>query len=54
MLKRIRKRPKEVGLPPGTLISSREEKAEKVRITIMDYGERELEEKDTETNVGLL
>jgi len=49
MPKRIRKRPKEVGLPPGTLISSREEKAEKVRITIMDYGERELEEKDTET-----
>jgi len=49
MLKRIRKRPKEAGLPPGTLISSREEKAEKVRITIMDYGERELEEKDTET-----
>jgi len=48
MLRLIRKRKREVGLPPGTLVASEEEKYEKIRITIIDYNESEFQEKEVE------
>lgn len=42
----IRKRSQKTGLPPGTPVYTGEEKPDKVRITVMDYGEDFLEEKE--------
>ncbi len=42
----IKKRSKRVGLPPGTLVNIGEEKAEKVRISLIDYDEANFEEKE--------
>jgi magnesium transporter len=42
----IRKRSHKTGLPPGTPIYTGEEKPDKVRITVMDYGKEFLEEKE--------
>ncbi len=49
MLKLFRKASKRVGLPPGTLIHIGEKKAEKARITVMDYNESQAEDKEVET-----
>jgi magnesium transporter len=38
-----------IGLPPGTLVHVGEKKAEKVRISIIDYDERQFEEKEAKT-----
>ncbi len=45
----IRKRSEKGGLPPGTLVHIGERKAEKVRITIIDYDETQFQEKEVET-----
>jgi len=45
----IKKRSEKAGLPPGTLIHIGEVKTEKVRITILDYDEAQLEEKQAKT-----
>jgi magnesium transporter len=45
----IKKRSHKAGLPPGTLVHIGEKKADKVRITIMDYDETNLEEKEAKT-----
>ncbi|MBN1456125.1 MAG: magnesium/cobalt transporter CorA [Methanomicrobia archaeon] len=42
----ITKRSKKSGLPPGTLIHIGERKTEKVRITVIDYDEEHLEERE--------
>ena len=49
MLKLFRKTARKVGLPPGTLVQVEEKKAEKVKISLIDYGEAQFEEKETET-----
>jgi magnesium transporter len=49
MQRLIKKRSLKVGLPPGTLIHIGEKKVEKARITIMDYDETNLEEKEAKT-----
>jgi magnesium transporter len=49
MQRLIKKRSLKVGLPPGTLIHIGEKKVEKARITIMDYDETDLEEKEAKT-----
>ena len=43
------KRSEKTGLPPGTLIHIGEQKTEKVRISIIDYDETQLEEKEAQT-----
>jgi len=45
----FRKRTREVGLPPGTLIHVGEKRAEEARITVIDYDEAEFQEKEVET-----
>jgi len=49
MLKLFRKTARKVGLPPGTLVQIEEKKAEKVKITIIDYDETQFQEKEVET-----
>ena len=49
MLKLFRKTARKVGLPPGTLVQIEEKKAEKVKITIIDYDETQFQEKEAET-----
>ncbi len=41
--------PKKAGLPPGTLVHVGERKIEKVKITIIDYGEAQFQEKEAKT-----
>ena len=41
----FKKSSKKAGLPPGTLVHIGKERTEKVRITLMDYDEHHLEEK---------
>jgi magnesium transporter len=48
MPKIIKKRSKKRGLPPGTLVHIGEKSAEKVKITVIDYDEKELQEKEVE------
>jgi magnesium transporter len=43
------KRSEKSGLPPGTLIHIGEQKTEKVRISIIDYDETQLDEKEAQT-----
>jgi magnesium transporter len=45
----ITRRSQKVGLPPGTLIHIGERKAEKVRISVIDYDEKQFKEIETET-----
>jgi magnesium transporter len=47
LLKKVAK--KKMGLPPGTLVHVGEKKAEKVRISIIDYDEAHVEEKEAKT-----
>jgi magnesium transporter len=47
--KPFRKRSEKGGLPPGTLVHIGERKAEKVRITTIDYDETQFQEKEVET-----
>ena len=49
MLKLFRKTARKVGLPPGTLVQVEEKKAEKARISIIDYDEVQFQEKEAET-----
>lgn len=46
MAKFIKKRSEKTGLPPGALIHIGEKKTEKARITIIDYDEMQLQEKE--------
>jgi len=45
----MKKRSRKAGLPPGTLIHIGERKTEEVKITIMDYDETQLQEKEAKT-----
>ena len=45
----IKRRPRRVGLPPGTLVHIGERKAEKVRIRIIDYDGERFEEMEAKT-----
>lgn len=48
MPERVRKRSEKAGLPPGTLIHIGERRAEKVKITLIDYDETQFQEKEVE------
>ncbi len=45
----IKNTSREVGLPPGTMVHIGEKKSDEVKITIMDYDEARLEEKEAKT-----
>ncbi|MBI2329391.1 MAG: magnesium/cobalt transporter CorA [Chloroflexi bacterium] len=45
----IKKRSHKTGLPPGSLVHVGERKAERVKISILDYDEAQLEEKEAKT-----
>ena len=49
MLKLFRKTARKVGLPPGTLIQAEEKKAKEAKISLIDYDEAQLQEKETAT-----
>lgn len=49
MRESIKKRSKKAGLPPGSLVHVGEKKTEKVRITLMDYDEKQFQEKEVAT-----
>jgi len=49
MPRRIKKRSRKAGLPPGTLVHIGEQKAEEVRIIIIDYDEAHFQEKEIKT-----
>ncbi|UCF72155.1 MAG: magnesium/cobalt transporter CorA [Deltaproteobacteria bacterium] len=49
MPKLFRKRAKEVGLPPGTLVHIGDRKVERTKITLIDYDEAQLQEKELKT-----
>ncbi len=49
MLKPFARRSKKAGLPPGTLLHIGEKKTEKTRITIIDYDEEQLQEREVQT-----
>ncbi|KAF5421037.1 MAG: magnesium transporter [Candidatus Methanomarinus sp.] len=49
MSKIFRKRSEKVGLPPGTIVHIGERKAQKHRITIVDYDETKFQERELET-----
>ena len=49
MAKLIKKRSKKAGLPPGTLIHIGEKKVEEPKITIFDYDDQHVEEKEVKT-----
>jgi len=49
MLKLFRKTTRKVGLPPGTLVQVEEKKAEKVRISLIEYDEAQFQEKEAAT-----
>ena len=49
MPKLIKRMSKKVGLPPGALVHIGEKKAEKAKITIIDYDEMRVEEKEAKT-----
>ena len=46
MSRMLRRRSKKAGLPPGTLVHIGERKTEKVQITIMDYDEQQVQERE--------
>jgi magnesium transporter len=45
----IKKRSRKAGLPPGTLVHIGEQKAEEVRITVIDYDEARFQEEEIKT-----
>ncbi len=47
MLKLVRKKTRKVGAPPGTLVHIGEKKAERTKISIMDYDHADLHEKES-------
>ena len=49
MLGFMKKKAKKPGLSPGTLVHIGEKKAEKVKITVIDYDEGYYEEKELDT-----
>jgi len=49
MLKLFRKTARKVGLPPGTLVQVEEKKAEKAKISLIDYDEAQFQEKEVAT-----
>jgi len=49
MLRKIKKRSNKAGLPPGTLIHIGEKITEKVKITVIDYDEKNFQEKEIKT-----
>ena len=49
MVKHIKKRSEKSGLPPGSLVHVGQKKSEKVKITIIDYDEEKLREKEAKT-----
>jgi magnesium transporter len=49
MVKFIKRRAKKIGLPPGTPVFVGEKKIEKVKITIIDYDEKQFQEKEAKT-----
>jgi magnesium transporter len=49
MLKLFRKTARKVGLPPGTLVQVEEKRAEKVKISLIDYDEAQFQEKGAAT-----
>jgi len=49
-----RKRSEKAGLPPGSLVHIGEKRTEKTKITILDYDEEHLQEKEIETVDGCL
>jgi len=49
MVKFIKKRGKKIGLPPGTPVFVGEKKIEKAKITIIDYDEKQFQEKEAKT-----
>ena len=46
MSRLIKKASKKVGLPPGTIVHIGEEKTDKARITVIDYDEAAIQEKE--------
>ena len=50
MLRIFGKAREKVGLPPGTLVHIGEKKTEKAKITIIDFNEAQLEEKELDTS----
>ncbi len=49
MSRLIKKASKKVGLPPGTIVHIGEEKTDKARITVIDYDEAAIQEKEAKT-----
>jgi magnesium transporter len=49
MLKLFRKTARKLGLPPGTLVQVEEKKAEKAKISLIDYDEAQFQEKEAAT-----
>jgi len=49
MAKFIKRRLKKIGLPPGTPVFVGEKKIEKTKITIIDYDEKQFQEKEART-----
>ena len=49
MSRLVKKRSKKAGLPPGSLVHIGEEKAEAAKITILDYDEAHIQEKEVKT-----
>jgi magnesium transporter len=49
MAKTVRRGTRKIGLPPGTLVHIGERKAESVKITVIDYDEARLEEKEVKS-----
>jgi magnesium transporter len=48
MLKFIRRSSKKAGLPPGSLVHTGEARTEKVRVTVIDYDEQNIQEREVE------
>jgi len=49
MPKLIKKRSKKAGLPPGTLVHIGEKKAGELKVTLIDYGETQFQEREIKT-----
>ena len=45
----IKKRSKKAGLPPGTPVHIGEQKSEKTRVTLFDYDEQQVQEKEIDS-----
>jgi len=47
--KLVKKKSKKVGLPPGSIVHIGNKRAEKTKITIVDYNEEQFQEKEVKT-----